>query len=202
MAEVIVQPMVKNEDGSYDELIPKSAVSADIGIYASEDSTKGTIEDRLSQLEEVKYVNATLYDTYLATDVSYVVLNKKTNYVIAECHLVFKDYNTMYQYFGESVRDIALFKAPEGYIPSNSQPFMIGAYLSGTLEANDHSYSGAAHLAVSKNMEVDTWGYFRAKAYNLDYEGYTAYGTGFFGATFVPNDVGATTIDFQFGYYL
>ena len=47
MAEKIVQPKVKKTDGTYDELIINKANTA---VYASSDTSKGTIEERLTNL--------------------------------------------------------------------------------------------------------------------------------------------------------
>ena len=47
MAEKIVQPKVKKADGTYDELIINKANTA---VYASSDTSKGTIEERLTKL--------------------------------------------------------------------------------------------------------------------------------------------------------
>ena len=51
MADIIVQPKVLNADGvTYDNLIMQQAVNATYAQYASTDTSKGTIEERLTRL--------------------------------------------------------------------------------------------------------------------------------------------------------
>ena len=47
MADIIVQPKVKNADGSFDLIVIGKTLQC---IYASEDTSKGTIEERLTNL--------------------------------------------------------------------------------------------------------------------------------------------------------
>lgn len=46
----VVKIKVKNAEGLYDNLIPQSASIAEYGVYASLDTSKGTIEERLTAL--------------------------------------------------------------------------------------------------------------------------------------------------------
>lgn len=57
MADIIVQPKVKNADGSFDTIIinrvlnSETSEKATYATYASADTSKGTIEERLTNIE-------------------------------------------------------------------------------------------------------------------------------------------------------
>ena len=196
MAERIVQPMVKNEEGDYDELIFNSAVSANIAEYASEDLSKGSIEDRLTQLETPETENATINVTYLSDD-SNVTLYKKSNYVIADCHLVFKTYDLMWEFFGSATTSATLFTVPESFIPSVNQSCALGAIMDGMLQFAGESAHGT-RLSLFKPMIIDTLGQFRVNKYMIGSSDY--YGTDFYDGTFSYYVSGVC--DFQIGYFV
>ena len=88
MADIIVQPKVKNADGSFDTIIinrvlnSETSEKATYATYASADTSKGTIEERLTKLGYLAYKEEGSINFGVSYFINKVV--RQGNYVIGQ----------------------------------------------------------------------------------------------------------------------
>ena len=108
----VVKIKVKNAEGLYDNLIPRSASIAEYGVYASLDTSKGTIEERLTKLGKKE---GSITSSYSTTQNE---LYRQGNYVIG----VFKAIGNFDLYTSDRI----IGNISEPFRPSTTQEFLVG----------------------------------------------------------------------------
>ena len=102
--------------------------NATIATYASSDTSKGTIEERLTRLGLREGVATFSSDALMNLNESrsYIKLYRQGNYVILKGKLIFLDYNSMLNLFSYQ-RDF--FTLPNEFLPKENAYFFLGSIL-------------------------------------------------------------------------
>lgn len=139
MATKIIEIKKKNADGSFTKLIPQTASSADYGMYASTDTSKGTIESRLTAVETVYKTSMTIES---GISVSTNEIKRLRTFVVGK---IVVDYSTVIAGTSKKIGII-----PQGFRPKETQS---GAVL-GTFKVNVSGASGNWTYLTSYNIST------------------------------------------------
>ena len=143
----VVKIKVKNSEGLYDNLIPQSASSAEYGTYASLDTSKGTIEDRLSKLA---HREGTVSWTGLGSSVN--VISREGNY----CILNFVTISGSRYNFNYYANDSGTWATITNFLPINFRPqTQITGYckLNGMIKISSSSSTLSGHFETKFNPD-------------------------------------------------